>query len=238
MELTGPAAVVQLPERLTPTSLASLAGAARRAFEGPAPVVALVGADEMTFCTGLALAGADDLRVDTRDFSALLAELIDAPKPTLAVVDGRAIGGGLGLAAACDWVIASERATFGLPELLWGLIPAMIWPLVTSRITEGTARRWAIENHARSATEAQAAGLVDEVAPAGHESAALRRAGRMLARLDHCALRRLRWWIGEARNCPLPAALARGAALTAEMAADPRHHARVDAFNRGEAPWD
>ena len=237
MELSEVAAVVRLPERLTQDSLAALTDATRRACDAPEALLAFTGADEATFCTGFALAGAAEPRVDPGDFSVLLNVLVNAPKPTLAFVGGRALGGGLGIAAACDWVIASERATFGLPELLWGLIPAMIWPLVASRMTDGAARRWAIQSHTRSAIEAHDAGLVDEVAQLGEESIAVRRAARMLSRLDPCALRRLRSWIAESRQSPLPVALARGAAITSEMAADPRHHARVDAFNRGEAPW-
>jgi enoyl-CoA hydratase/carnithine racemase len=45
-----------------------------------------------------------------------MGELLTAPRPTLAVIDGPALGGGLGLAAACELVVASERSTFGLPE--------------------------------------------------------------------------------------------------------------------------
>src|SRR5262249_22388904 len=152
-------------------------------------------------------------------FADLLAALAEAPRPTLAFVKGKAIGGGVGLAAACDWVVASEHATFALPELLWGLIPAMIWPLVTARLTEGTARRWVVSAGSRSAAEALASGLVDEVAASGQEDRVLAGSIRRLARLESGALRRMRRWAREVRHSSLETALARGAALTAEMAA-------------------
>lgn len=237
MELNG-TAVVRLPEQLSTGSVASLAQDLRAAFTSDADVLLLVGADETTFCTGLALDAAADRGVDTHAFAALLASLVDAPKPTLAFVDGRAIGGGLGLAAACDWIVASERATFGLPELLWGLIPAMIWPIVTTRLTEGTARRWTVSAHARSAGEALTAGLVDEITTADRLHPALRRATRMLQRADPHALRRLRRWARESREQPFDSALAAGAKLTEQMAACPGARARIDAFFLGDTPWD
>jgi len=236
MELSG-AATVRLPADLATDSTAALAAATRAALDSPSRVILFVGADADTFCSGLALAEANG-GSETRVFAALLATLLDAPKPTMAFVDGRAIGGGLGLAAACDWVVASEQATFALPELLWGLIPATIWPVVTTRLTEGTARRWTLSAHARPAREALAAGLVDELAPAGREATALKRAARMLRRAEPGALRRLRHWMSESRERPLADALERGASLTARMAADPMVRERVEAFARGEAPWE
>lgn len=237
MELTE-ATVVRLPAQLAPDSIAPLVHAVRAAFDSPSRLALFVGADDHTFCTGLALDGDHAGDVDTQAFAELLAELADAPKPTLAFVDGRAIGGGLGLMAACDWVVASERASFALPELLWGIIPAMIWPIVTMRLTEGTARRWTISAHARSAAEACAAGLVDDVAPAGREQDAVRRAARMLRRAEPNALRCLRRWARDARGPSLESVLTRGASLTAGMAAQPVARARVEAFRRGETPWD
>jgi enoyl-CoA hydratase/carnithine racemase len=237
VELTG-TVIVRLPEELSTASVSALTQDLRAAFDSPADVVLVAGADEAAFCTGLALGDATGNDVDTRAFAAVLASVLDAPKPTLAFVEGRAIGGGLGLAAACDWIVASDRATFGLPELVWGLIPAMIWPIVTTRLTEGTARRWVVSAHTRSAAEALAAGLVDEVAPADRCHPALRRAVRMLRRSEPNALRRFRRWGRESRLQPINAALTTAAAITEQMAAHPDVRVRVNAFHRGETPWD
>lgn len=215
MEFTG-ATVVRLPEHLSAGSVDALLLDLYAAFDAPASVVMLVGADSDTFCAGLALdSGNDGGDVETRAFASVLASLLDAPKPTLAFVDGRALGGGLGLAAACDWITATERATFGLPELLWGSIPATIWPIITTRMTEGTARRWTISAEARSAAEALATGLADEVVPAGRAFPALNQTVRMLQRAEPGALRTLRHWMFETREESVDTALARGASVNA-----------------------
>jgi enoyl-CoA hydratase/carnithine racemase len=230
-------AVVPLPESLSVGSVSSLIEATQAAFDSPAPVVLFTGADADTFCLGLALSQADGRGVETKAFAGLLSSLLDAPKPTLAFVDGRAIGGGLGLAAACDWVVASTRATFALPELLWGLIPAMIWPIVTRRVGDGTARRWTLAAHAQPATAARTAGLVDDLTIDGQDGAAIRKAVRMLRRADPTALRELRHWTSACREQPLTTALESGAALTTRMAASPGARARIAAFTDGDAPW-
>lgn len=235
MELND-AAVVQLPATLTPDTVQRLRAAFDAAFEGPARVVVLVGATDETFCTGLAVDEGGP--VDTEPFASILASLSDAPKPTLAYVDGRTIGGGFGMACACDWLIATERAAFGLPELLWGIIPAMIWPAVTGRLGVNTARRWTIAAHTRSACEAFESGAVDEFVPCARGAAAVARAVRNLMRLEPDATRQLRRWTREVHEGPLADVLERGAALTRRMAATPVVQARVSAFNSGGTPWD
>jgi enoyl-CoA hydratase/carnithine racemase len=155
----------------------------------------------------------------------------------VAAIDGAAIGGGLGLACACDGVVATERSTFGLPELLWGLVPAIIWPVVTDRMAPHVARQWTISAHSRTAADAHAAGVVDEVIADGMLDAGLRRSLRALGRVEPRALARLRAWSRESRALPLADATARGAALTATLMTEPQVQARWRAFTEGEAPW-
>ena len=218
MELHN-ATLVRLPAQLSSSSVDTLMIDMYAAFSSPAAVVVLVGAEPGTFCTGLDLGTEDDEeRFDVRGFSSVLASLLDSPKPTLAFVDGRALGGGLGIAAACDWVTATDRSSFGLPELLWGVIPAMIWPIIVTRMTEGVARRWTLSADTRSAPEAQAAGLVDELVSVDDSRAALERTVSMLERAEPMAVRTLRHWMYEIRESSIDTALARGAAVTMQMA--------------------
>jgi enoyl-CoA hydratase/carnithine racemase len=213
-------------------------------------VVALRGASADTFCLGLAIGDVIDAggQASTSAFSDLLALMHDSPKPLLAIVDGRAIGGGLGLACACDRVIATSRATFGLPELLWGLVPAVIWPVVTDRMAPHVARQWTLTAHSRNAAEALAAGVIDDLVDVvdsdadadttpARLDAATRRAVRALGRLEPEALRRLRHWSRASRSLTLPAALAGGAEITASMMRNPDVRRRWRAFAEGEAPW-
>jgi polyketide biosynthesis enoyl-CoA hydratase PksH len=139
-------ATVRLPIDLDAASMAALTRDLQAALDSPAPVVALIGATEDTYCLGLAV-GSSDGGAATFAFSDLLTTMHRARKPLLTIVDGRAIGGGMGLACACDWVVATERATFALPELLWGLVPAIIWPVLTDRMAAHVVRQWTISAH-------------------------------------------------------------------------------------------
>lgn len=94
-------------------------------------------------------------------------EAIDRfPRPVIARVQGAALGGGAGLIAACDLVVASSEAVFGFPEVRLGLVPGVISPYVIARIGAGAARRWFVTGERFDAAEAQRMGLVDVVVPA------------------------------------------------------------------------
>lgn len=79
-------------------------------------------------------------RDGARRIGDLLAALDACPKPTVARVNGAAVGGGLGLVCACDIAVASEDAVFGLSEVRLGIVPAMIAPYVVRRVGEARAR--------------------------------------------------------------------------------------------------
>jgi methylglutaconyl-CoA hydratase len=104
---------------------------------------------------------------DARRLARLMRTLNELPKPTVALVQGSAYGGGVGLVACCDVVIAVEEAKFCLSEVKLGLIPAVISPYVVAAIGEAAARRYFLTAEAFSAWEAQRLGLVHEVAERG-----------------------------------------------------------------------
>jgi methylglutaconyl-CoA hydratase len=110
-------------------------------------------ADE-TFETNLADAGR---------LAALMQTLDRLPKPTLALVQGPAYGGGVGLVACCDVAIASERASFALSEVTLGLTPATISPYVINAIGARWARRYFQSAEVFTAARAREIGLVHEV---------------------------------------------------------------------------
>lgn len=228
---------VRLPRDLDRVSVARLAEALDQAVAAPAPIIALTGHDETVFCLGLAIGATDPGPPATHAFAELLARLHACPKPVLAVVDGEAIGGGLGLACAADWVVATGRARFGLPELLWGLVPAIIWPVITDRMAPHTARQWTVSAHTRSAADGVDVGLVDELVPVERLDQAVARAVRVLRRVDRNALRQLRAWARRSRQYDLGEAVERGADLTAGMLADPAVRSRWQRFEQGAAPW-
>lgn len=117
---------------------------------------------------------------DAEALAALMRTLDGLPRPTVAVVQGPAYGGGVGLVACCDVAVASTAATFCLSEVRLGLAPAVISPYVVAAIGPRAARRYALTAERFDAAEARRLGLVHEaVAPEALEAAA----GRIVAAL-------------------------------------------------------
>ena len=100
---------------------------------------------------------------DARKFAAMLQALSGLPKPTIARVQGAALGGGTGLAAACDMVVAADNAQFSTSEVKFGIIPAVISPYVLRAIGPRHALRYFQTAEKFSAAEAKAIGLVSEL---------------------------------------------------------------------------
>jgi methylglutaconyl-CoA hydratase len=114
-------------------------------------------------------------QADAAALARMLHTLDRFPQQTLAVVQGNAYGGGVGLVACCDIAIASERASFCLTEVKLGLTPATISPYVVNAIGPRQARRYFTTAEVIPAARAQAIGLVHEVAPEAELDAACER---------------------------------------------------------------
>ena len=110
---------------------------------------------------------------DARRFAAMLNRLASAPKPTLARVQGAALGGGVGLACACDIAIAADNASFCVSEAKFGILPAVIGPYLTNAVGKRQAQRLALTTERIGAAEALALGLVQKVVPAAELDAAV-----------------------------------------------------------------
>jgi methylglutaconyl-CoA hydratase len=87
----------------------------------------------------------------------------ELPKPVLAVIHGRALAGGAGLATACDLVIAAASAQLGYPEIQRGFAPAMVMALLRRLVGEKIALDLVLTGRVLSAEEARSAGLVTRV---------------------------------------------------------------------------
>jgi methylglutaconyl-CoA hydratase len=137
---------------------------------GTARAVVLSG-DGASFCAGADVewmrASADlDYEANVADATALrrMLEAIDGcPAPVVAVVQGHALGGGVGLVACADIVLAHENAVFAFSEVKLGLIPAVISPFALRKIGETEARRYFLTGERFDARTAQRIGLVHEV---------------------------------------------------------------------------
>ncbi|HXI65586.1 MAG TPA: enoyl-CoA hydratase/isomerase family protein [Gemmatimonadales bacterium] len=133
-------------------------------------VVALRGAGS-DFCAGMdlneLLASADKSVEENRraalHFGEIFVRMRRLPKPIVAVVRGRALAGGCGLATACDIVLAAESAKFGYPEVQRGFVPAIVMTLLKRAVGEKVAFDLAATGRILEASEGAALGLVSRV---------------------------------------------------------------------------
>ena len=140
-------------------------------------------------------------------FHAIFRQLEQIAKPTIALVDGAALGGGCELVAACDIVIASDRARFGQPEIKLGVFPpvaAVILPLV---IGEKRARELILTGEIIDAGEAGRLGLCNHVVPPEHLEGKLLEVLAKLRELSGTSLQFARQSLDLGRGRTLDAAL-------------------------------
>lgn len=143
-------------------------------------VVVITGAGT-AFCGGLdlnmmrRLAGESNSRNkdDARRFAHMLQVIYGSPKPTIALINGPAVSGGVGLIAACDIAIARDDAFFALSEARVGLAPAAIAPFVIKTIGERQARRYFLTGERFDAATAEECGLIQVLAAADELDAVL-----------------------------------------------------------------
>ncbi len=107
---------------------------------------------------------AENIKESTR-ISDLMQAIKNYEKPTVALVQGPVYGGGCGIVACCDIVLATSNATFCFSEVKLGLIPAVISPYVIAKINETAARRYFLTAELIDANEAMRIGLITKVVP-------------------------------------------------------------------------
>lgn len=161
---------------LGPELLAALAQAIEQAEGDTSCRVIVLAAEGPSFC-----AGADLSSLFTPEgepdpaypevYLRCLTTVRKASRPVIACVNGKVTGGGVGLVAACDLVLAAPTAAFVLPEVLVGMIPALVTPFLLRRLQPSHVRALTLSARSIDAREAQRLGLVDEVGEEGLERA-------------------------------------------------------------------
>ena len=149
---------------------ALLATLERADLDADVRVVALRGAGR-DFCAGMdlneLLASAEHTLEQNRQaalqFGRIFLRMRQIPKPVVAVVQGRALAGGCGLATGCDLVLAARSARFGYPEVQRGFVPAIVMALLRRAVGEKVAFDLAATGRLLDANEAAAVGLVSRV---------------------------------------------------------------------------
>jgi methylglutaconyl-CoA hydratase len=108
--------------------------------------------------------GYDENLADANALRRMLEAVDGCPAPVVAAVHGHALGGGAGLVACADVVLADSAAVFGFTEVRLGIIPAVVSPFALARIGPGAARRYFVTGERFDAQTALRIGLVHEVA--------------------------------------------------------------------------
>lgn len=156
---------------LHPELIAALSAAlASSSHDASVRVVLITGAGK-DFCAGLDLvaldrgnnAGALEHLESAQRLADVLLAIRRHPRPVVAAVCGRALGGGAGIATACDLILAAESAAIGYPEVNIGFVPAIVGALLRRAVTEKRMFELLVSGEPVAATEAKVIGLVNQV---------------------------------------------------------------------------
>jgi methylglutaconyl-CoA hydratase len=144
---------------------------------------------------------------DALKMAEMLNRLDTFPKPTIALVQGAAMGGGVGLVAACDIAIAAEDAQFAFSEARLGLTPATISPYVIAAIGPRAARRYFLTAERFGAQQALDLGLVSAVVPAADLAEEANKLADILCQNSPGAMAEAKRLIADVTGRPIDAAL-------------------------------
>jgi enoyl-CoA hydratase/carnithine racemase len=248
LEKEGPLAIVTLTNPplnvLHPQMLRELDVCFTALATDPEVVVAiLTGAGPRAFCAGF----------DIKEFPALMApggaeplanllhrslsKIDHLGKPTLAAVNGLALGGGLEVAMTCDIRIVAENAQLGQPETKLGLFPGAGGTQRLPRLVgEGIAKELMYIGEPITATEAYRIGLANKVAPAGEALAIAQQMGHMIAQRAGVALRYIQQAVDRGLNTTLEEGLQIEADLFAKVFQTEDVREGIDAFINKREP--
>jgi methylglutaconyl-CoA hydratase len=159
---------------LDPRMIAELKEAIRAADRDPEVRVIALRGEGADFCSGADLAALRDIAdasveenlADVDELAGLFTLIREVRRPVVALVRGRALAGGCGLATACDLIVAAGDARFGYPEVRVGFVPAMVMAILRRNVSEKRAFALIAMGDTLSAEEAERIGLVNRVIPA------------------------------------------------------------------------
>lgn len=166
--------ILNRPEKrnaLTAEMVAGLRDGLQRSAVDHAVRVVLISGAGKDFCAGMDLLALDrgndastlEHLATARQLADVLLAIRKHPHPVVAAVKGRALGGGAGIASACDLVLTAKSAWFGYPEVKVGFVPAMVAALLRRSVTEKRMFELLATGESIPADEAQAIGLVNRV---------------------------------------------------------------------------
>jgi methylglutaconyl-CoA hydratase len=198
----------------------------------------LVAGEGKVFCAGADIAymkrlGAKSLEEsfeDAKGLASLYYKLADFPTPVIAVVQGAAIGGGLGLTVCCDFVLAEETAVLATSEVLLGIVPGVISPYIVRKIGLAAAAPLMLTGRRVDASEAVALGLVSKVVPAPELEKALQEVVLDFLAAGPEAQRRTKELLKRAQPLPGPEHIDFTAEAIAKARSSPEGRKGLEAF--------
>jgi methylglutaconyl-CoA hydratase len=210
---------------------------ARAAGDPACRVVVLTNAGPV-FCAGADLKSggirADD--VLRWPLPALLEAMLDYPKPLIGKIAGHCMGGGVGLAAACDISLVASDALFGFTEVRLGVVPAIISVVCLPKMRAGDAMQLFLTGERISAERAATLGIVSSVAPAGELDAAVAELCATVLKGAPNALRTAKELIRRVPSMDRAAAFEWTGALAAEVFASAEGREGMAAFRERRPP--
>ncbi len=153
--------------------IAGLRGALEQSAANPAVHVVVIRGAGKDFCAGLDLkeldkgndATIEEHEATARKYAEILLAIRRHPRPVIAALRGRALGGGAGIVTACDLALASESAAIGYPEIKIGFVPAIVSSLLKRMLPEKRVFEVFSSGDNIGASQALAAGLINRVFP-------------------------------------------------------------------------
>ena len=230
---------------LSPEGLEELASAFDGSLNDPHVRAVLLRSNGPAFCLGMDLArlarhafpgSRTDAEREVDRFAGVLQTIYSAALPVVCLVEGEVKAGGVGLAAACDIVVAAERATFELGEVIFGLIPANVLPLLALRMPPQKARYLVLSSRRISASEALRLNLVDELVRAEDAERRIREIFKRLLCSSPRALAAAKDFTAELIGMTPERGSVLARKKLVEMVHDPHTLEGVKAFQEGHTP--
>ena len=199
------------------------ASLARAAEDPDARVVVITGRGQ-DFCAGVDLAELDQMATlseeenleDALSLAELFFRIRRHPLPVVALVKGRALAGGCGLATCCDIVLARDDSEFGYPEIHLAFVPAMVMAILRRKVPESRAFELVVSGDRIPAPEARDLGLVTRVFPAFTYSENVKQYLQELVRKPRSAVMLTKKLLYELDDLDFGSGLRRGAEVNVE----------------------
>lgn len=191
-----------------------------------------------TFCAGADLKGAKAGEGAPVGLPEILTTIVTAPKPVVGRIAGHCMGGGVGLAAACDVSIAAEDIRLGFTEVRIGVAPAMISVVCLPKLSRADASELFLTGRKITAAHAASIGLINRAVPSAALDGAISELLDELVAGGPNALAASKSLITSVPGLPLAEAFQRTATLSANLFASPEAAEGITAFReRRPAAW-